>query len=227
MLVSTLKPKEEILGYLRDGERVFLVACGGCAEVCEAGGEKALEELRSVLEASGHPVVGGKVLPFLCNKALVGIGLSRVSAKVEEAEALLVAACGVGVQTVAAVLEKPVFPASNTLTYGAFQGVWPSEERCARCGECILAYTGGICPLTVCPKGLLHGPCGGSYRGECEVERGRPCGWQRIYDRLEKIGRLDLFVRFKPPKDRQKELDVPLSRRKSIFWALEYIEEEE
>jgi len=227
MLVSTLKPKEEILGYLRDGERIFVVACGGCAEVCEAGGEKALEELRSTLETSGHPVVGGKAFPFLCNKALVGIGLSRVSGKVEEADAVLVAACGVGVQAVAAVLEKPVFPASNTLTYGAFQGIWPSEERCARCGECILAYTGGICPLTVCPKGLLHGPCGGSYQGECEVEKGRPCGWQRIYDRLAKIGRLDLFVRFKPPKDRQKELDVPLSRRKSIFWALEYTEEEE
>ncbi|MGB9757676.1 MAG: methylenetetrahydrofolate reductase C-terminal domain-containing protein [Candidatus Bipolaricaulaceae bacterium] len=156
----------------------------------------------------------------------MGLRLSRLQQKVESADAVLVASCGVGVQAVAAVLEKPVFPASNTITYGAFQGVWPSEERCARCGDCVLAYTGGICPLTACPKGLLHGPCGGSYQGECEVERGRPCAWQRIYDRLEALGRLDLFLRYKPPKDRQKERDVPLSRRKSLFWALEYVEGE-
>ncbi len=224
MLVSELKPKEEILGYLRKGERVFLVSCGGCAEVCEAGGEKALSELRSALEEAGHPVLGGIVIPFLCNKVLVGIKLARTN--VEEAEAVFVASCGVGVQAVATVVKKPVFPASNTLTYGAFQGIWPSEERCARCGDCVLAYTGGICPLTVCPKGLLHGPCGGSYQGECEVERGRPCGWQKIYDRLSAIGRLDLFTHYKPPKDRRRALDVPLARRKSTFWALEYMEEE-
>ncbi|MGB9757675.1 MAG: hypothetical protein ACP5LJ_04290 [Candidatus Bipolaricaulaceae bacterium] len=40
MLVSELKPKEEILGYLREGERIFLVSCGGCADVCEAGGKR-------------------------------------------------------------------------------------------------------------------------------------------------------------------------------------------
>ncbi len=226
MLVSELKPTEEILGYLRRGERVFLVSCGGCAEVCQAGGEKALSELRSLLTEAGHPVSGAMAIPFLCNKALVGIRLSRSRAEVEAADSVLVASCGVGIQAVAEVLPKPVFPAANTVTYGAFQGIWPAEERCARCGDCVLAYTGGICPLTTCPKGLLHGPCGGSHNGECEVEPGRPCGWQRIYDRLAEIGRLELFARFRPPKDRRRQLDVPLSRRRSTFWALEHMEEE-
>lgn len=225
MLISELKPKEEILGGLRAGERVFLLACGGCAEASGAGGEKALHELSALLPAAGHPVTGALELPFLCNKALVGLRLARLRERVEEADALLVASCGVGVQAVAAVVGKPVLPVANTLTYGAFQGVWPAEERCARCGECVLAETGGICPLTVCPKGLLHGPCGGSYQGECELERGRPCGWQRIYERLSGLGRLDLFEKFRPPKDRRRALDVPLSRRRTSLWDLEFGEE--
>lgn len=226
MLVSELKPKEEILSYFREEERIFLLSCGGCAEVCQAGGEGAIEELKPLLEGAGHPVTGATTLPFLCNKALVGIRLSRLRAEVEVADSLLVASCGLGVQGVVEVIKKPVYPASNTITLGAFQGIWPSEERCARCGDCVLAYTGGICPLTACPKGLLHGPCGGSYQGECEVEPGRPCGWQRIYNRLAELGRLDLFARYKPPKDRRRQLDVPLIRRKSTLWALEYLKEE-
>ncbi len=225
MLVTELKPREEILGYLRDGERVFLVSCDGCAEVCETGGERAIRELGPALEGAGHPVVGATVIPFLCNKALVGIRLSRHRDAVEGADVLLVASCGVGVQAVAAVVPKPAVPAANTVSYGAFQGIWPGEERCARCGDCVLAFTGGICPLTSCPKGLLHGPCGGSYGGECEVEPGRPCGWHRIYERLAELGRLDLFSRYRPPKDRRQQHDVPLSRRRSTFWALEYMEE--
>lgn len=225
MLISELKPKEEILGNLRPGEGVFLLACGGCAEVSGAGGEKALRELSSLLGEAGHPVKGALEIPFLCNKALVGLRLARWREMVEAADTLVVASCGVGVQAVASVVDKPVLPASNTLTYGAFQGVWPAEERCARCGDCVLAETGGICPLTVCPKGLLHGPCGGSNQGECELEPGRPCGWQRIYERLVALGRQDLLEKFRPPKDRRRAGDVPLSRRRSTLWDLEYWEE--
>ncbi len=225
MLVSELKPIGEILGSLRPGERVFVVACGGCAQTTGAGGEKAIQTLKSAVLEGEHPVVGALEIPFLCNKALIGLKLSRVRTTVDKAEVFVVASCGVGVQAVATVTGKPTVPASNTLYYGAFQGVWPAEERCARCGECVLAETGGICPLTVCPKGLLHGPCGGSYQGECELEPGRPCGWQKIYDRLAELGRLDLFEKFRPPKDRRRALDVPLSRRRTTLWDLEFWEE--
>lgn len=225
MLVSELKPLAEILGYLGEGEKVFLLACAGCAEVCGTGGREGVERLRSALDEAGHPITGALVLPFLCNKALAGLRLSRRREEVEAADVVIVASCGVGVQAVAQVLDKPVYPAANTITMGGLQGVWPSEERCARCGDCLLFYTGGICPHTACPKGLLHGPCGGSHKGECELEPGRPCGWQRIYDRLEALGRLDLLLRYKPPQDSQKGLDIPLFRRKAPFWALEYLEE--
>ncbi len=227
MLTSELKPAEEILENLAQGERVFLVACAGCAEVCDAGGEEALRRLRKLLEEGGRTVVGGTSLPFLCNRALVSLRLGRCAQQLKEADSILVTSCGVGIQAVAAVSALVVHTASNTTTMGAFQGVWPSDERCARCGDCVLEYTGGICPLTVCPKGLLHGPCGGSHGGECELEPGRSCGWQEIHDRLEQTGQREMLHRYQPPKDRRRQLDVPLARRRSVFWALEYAEEDE
>ncbi|MGQ9714251.1 MAG: methylenetetrahydrofolate reductase C-terminal domain-containing protein, partial [Anaerolineae bacterium] len=79
------------------------------------------------------------------------------------------------------------------------QGVW--EERCQACGNCVLALTGGICPVARCAKSLLNGPCGGSQRGVCEVNPETPCAWQLIYDRLKALGRLDLLLEIQPAKD--------------------------
>lgn len=214
MLTSELKPKEEILSYLAEGERVFLVACAGCAEVCEAGGEEALRALSPPLEEAGHPVAGAVSLPFLCNKALVGMRLSRFASLLEGADSVLVASCGVGIQAVAQVVKKPVHPASNTTSQGAFQGVWPSEERCARCGDCVLEWTGGICPLTACTKGLLNGPCGGAKEGRCEFEpQVRPCGWELIYERLKRQGRLDLLKKSRPQFKDYSKMEPPKDLR--------------
>jgi formate dehydrogenase len=35
-------------------------------------------------------------------------------------------------------------------------------EYCGGCGKCLLAYTGGVCPIARCSKSMLNGPCGGS-----------------------------------------------------------------
>jgi hypothetical protein len=79
------------------------------------------------------------------------------------------------------------------------QGVW--AERCQACGNCLLALTGGICPIARCSKQLLNGPCGGSVGGRCEINRDVDCAWQLIYDRLKAQGRLELLLDIQPPKD--------------------------
>jgi len=71
MLISELKPMEEILSYL-DGERkIFLVGCKGCAEACQTGGEKQVLEMKEKLEGEGFEITGWTVIDFLCEKALV------------------------------------------------------------------------------------------------------------------------------------------------------------
>ncbi len=50
MLLTQNKPTEEILESLGEEKNIFLLACNGCAEVCETGGEKALSEMKAELK---------------------------------------------------------------------------------------------------------------------------------------------------------------------------------
>jgi methylenetetrahydrofolate reductase (NADPH) len=74
---------------------------------------------------------------------------------------------------------------------------------CRMCGNCLLQETAFICPME-CPKGLRNGPCGGSTPEHCYVDPQRPCIWYKIYERAEKIGRLERLMEVLPPLDWQK-----------------------
>ena len=89
------------------------------------------------------------------------------------------------------VYAKKVCAACDTYALPGYQGVTPLEHDCKQCGECFLNLTGGICPLTACSKSLVNGQCGGAKNGKCEVDPNMECGWERIYQKLKKIGRLD------------------------------------
>jgi Methylene-tetrahydrofolate reductase C terminal len=96
---------------------------------------------------------------------------------------------------------KPVYPGVNTTFMGVTEERGVYSERCQGCGRCILAETGGVCPIARCSKRMLNGPCGGSAQGKCEVSPEMPCGWQLIYDRLKTLGQLDRFEKPVDPKD--------------------------
>ena len=221
MLVSEQKPFEEILGYLAGESKVFLVGCNGCAEACHTGGRTQVLEMKARLEGAGKQVTGLTVVDFLCDKALVKVSLLPYERQIREADSLLVMTCGIGVQATAASVNKATHPACNTISMGGARGEWRGAERCAECGDCLLDYTGGICPLTACSKGLLNGQCGGSKNRKCEVEPTvRDCGWVLIYERLKAIGRLDKMQQLIPPKAYSK-MQPPPAYRSTTFWALE------
>jgi hypothetical protein len=227
MIYSEQKPWDEIKSYLSQDDKVFVLGCGGCAAASGSGGEEQVEELSNELKKSGWEVTGSRVIEFLCNKSLVGMRLARNSDPIEKADSVLGACCGIGIQAVGKLVDKQVHPANDTVSMGGFHGEWPSEETCERCGECLLDYTGGLCPLTMCTKGLLNGACGGSHQGECEVEPGRPCGWELIYQRLVEIDRLDLLATYNEPKSRDKYQFAPqMDKRHSLFWAIEAREDD-
>lgn len=74
---------------------------------------------------------------------------------------------------------------------------------CRMCGNCLLQETAFICPMT-CPKGLRNGLCGGATPESCEVDPSRPCTWYKIYERAEKMGRMDLLIENNAPLDGDK-----------------------
>jgi ferredoxin len=227
MLVSELKTHDEIDAMLAGSDAVHIVGCGGCAEVCDTGGPESTAAFAMRLEEAGKTVTGTTDVDFLCNRLLTGLRLVRDREAIARADAIVVLSCGIGVQVTAQVVDRPVFPATNTIAMGGSQGLWPGEEKCAQCGDCRLGATGGICPVTGCAKGLVNGQCGGTTSsGDCEVEEGRPCAWARIYRRLSTVGRLDLLAA--PPVVLDKSRLIPdAARRRTLYWAIDQAEEGE
>ena len=226
MIVSQQKPVEEILGYLDGEDRIFILGCNGCAEASGSGGPAQVAEMQSILEENGKKVIGSMVIDFLCQKALVKSRLRPRTEQVEAADSMLIMTCGLGVQAVAASVNKICHPACDTVNMGGSRGEWKGKERCLECGECLLEYTGGICPLTACTKGLINGACGGASNGKCELDPERDCGWELIYERLKQKNQLDKLKRFIPPKDYSKMMPSPKMMSTSL-WALEQIDQEE
>jgi hypothetical protein len=201
MLISKQKPLEEILSYLEGDKNIFIIGCKGCAEGWESGGEKQVTEMRSTLRDKGKTVTGSVVVDMLCDGVLTRLKLRAYKKEVAAADSILVLTDGAGVQTVAELVNKVVHPGCNTLSSGGAHAEWKEAERCLECGDCMLEFTGGLCPIARCSKHLLNGPCGGSQGGKCEVDPNIPCVWQQIVDRLAKLGQLDKLERLVAPKN--------------------------
>ena len=187
MLITELKSKETILSLITG--KVFIINCHGCKEIHFP--EQEADAFQKELVAEGI-VTGIITTDYICNPENLQLRLKKHAAEIEAADVVLVFSCGVGVQTVAAFLEnKKVCAACDTYALPGYQGVTPLQHDCKQCGECFLNLTGGICPLTACSKSLVNGQCGGAKCGKCEVDPDMECGWERIYQKLKKIGRLD------------------------------------
>ena len=115
-------------------------------------------------------------------------------------------ACGVGVGFMADLHPAvKIVPGLNTSFYGASTatGIW--SEYCHGCGDCVLAWTGGICPMARCSKYLINGTCGGTTKGKCEVKAEMDCAWFLIYKRLAERGKLEEYRTMRTPRDWRKD----------------------
>ena len=195
MVIGERKPFDEIKKMVEGHKKILVLGCGGCVTVCLTGGHDAVQVLSSQLrmardnEASPLEIIE-KTVERQCDPEYV----EEVAALIPEVDAVLSMACGAGVQFMAErYTNTPLYPALNTTFVGGSVKEGYYVERCQTCGECKLAYTGGICPIARCSKSLLNGPCGGSTNGKCEIDPEVPCGWQLIIDRLEALGQMDRY----------------------------------
>ncbi|UCF57281.1 MAG: methylenetetrahydrofolate reductase C-terminal domain-containing protein [Deltaproteobacteria bacterium] len=203
MIVAKNKPIEEIIEEVKDFEKILIVGCNECVTVCEAGGKKEVAVLASALRMyfmnQGKDMKIDEVtLERQCDHEY----LEEIRNIIDQYDAAVSLACGVGVQFMAEKYFRiPVLPGVDTCFMGVTEerGVW--TERCQGCGQCILARTGGICPVSRCAKRLFNGPCGGSTKGHCEINKELVCGWQLIIDRLNELGRLEDYEKLTPIKD--------------------------
>ena len=206
MIVSKQKPFSEILHTLRDESRVFLIGCAKCATVCKAGGEEEIWRMQEDLAAAGKEITGSLVIDEACHMLRAARDLRSKKEMVEEADAILVLACGAGIQSISSAIDRKVVAGLDTLFLGNIRRFGQFEQKCSLCGECILNSTAGICPVTVCPKGLLNGPCGGMDNGSCEMDSESECAWYQIYNRLKARGEQSKLGQIGSPKDFSKKL---------------------
>jgi ferredoxin len=208
MIVAKRKPFDEIKTFLKDYKKVLTAGCGTCVAVCLAGGEKEVAVLNAELDMArkldDNPIELGEItIERQCDREY----LETLDSMVGEYEAILSMACGAGIQFLAERYpEIPVFPGVDTSFIGVNQDVGWYEERCRSCNSCVLAMTGGICPVTMCAKGLYNGPCGGTNQGSCEINKDQPCAWYRIYERLAAQDRLDNILEFTPVQDWENQI---------------------
>ena len=203
MIIAEKKPIEEIIDEVKDFDRILILGCNECVTVCEAGGKKEVEILASALRMyfinkGSEKKVDEKTLERQCDHEY----LEELRSTIDDYDAIVSLACGVGVQFAAEkYLTTPLIPGVNTVCLGANEarGLW--TERCQACGSCVLARTGGICPVSRCAKRVLNGPCGGSTNGKCEISKDVDCAWQLILDRLKALDKMDDYEKIAPIKD--------------------------
>jgi len=203
MIVADKKPIEEIIEEIKNNEKILILGCNECVTVCEAGGKKEVGVLASALRMyflnQGKEV---KIDEITLERQCDHEYLEEIRDVMDQYDAVVSIACGVGVQFMAEKYHStPVYPGVNTCFLGVTEerGLW--TERCQACGHCILASTGGICPVARCAKRVLNGPCGGSTKGKCEIDKEIDCAWQLIIDRFKALDRLDEYEALCPLKD--------------------------
>ena len=145
-----LKDREELTSLLADKDNLFLIACNKCFKEFETVEEPECAELEELARELGKTVTGSARVDFLCNKVQTEKKLQDMIP--EGTEHILVASCGLGIQTVADLTGKKVYAASNSLNYRGYHGMALTERKCDACAQCYLNVTGGICPIVDCSR---------------------------------------------------------------------------
>ena len=128
MIVADKKPIEEIIEYLKNHTNILILGCNECVTVCEAGGQKEVQVLASALrmnaQKDGKDVkIDELTLERQCDHEY----LEEIRDVIDQYDAVLSLACGVGVQFTAEKYPATmIYPGVNTCFMGATEkrGLW-------------------------------------------------------------------------------------------------------
>ncbi len=204
MIISRPKNFDYILKKTSN-KSVFIAGCSECATLCCTGGEKEVIEMKKKLEKNSVDVTGWIVLEPACNLNNDKRIFKKHIDKIKKSDVILVLACGNGCQTISEIYSDiDVITGTDTLFLGETKRYGQFEKKCDMCGECLLDDFAGFCPVTLCPKSILNGPCGGSSNGKCEVDTDMDCVWVKIYNFLKEKNRLNVLKKIQDPKNWSK-----------------------
>ena len=204
MIITKSKDTNEIENLI-DKKSVFILGCSECATICKTGGEEEVNKLKKDLVLKGIKVTGSIVLDPACHKLNDIRILKKFKNELNKSEKILVLSCGNGLQTISEIFEdKDIICGTNTLFLGEIKHLNEFERMCNFCGNCIVNYYQGLCPITRCPKNMLNGPCGGSVKGKCEINSDMNCVWQLIVKKFENKNKINELKKIVKPFDWSK-----------------------
>ncbi len=196
MIISRQKPLEEIKASVAGYRRLAIIGCGGCAAVCQVGGTKQVEEMERAL--SDKEISFTFQIDEPCDQRILARELRRVTGRLENVDAVLILACGTGVQALASAINKPCLTGLDTLFPGTVIHSTSYAENCDACGQCLLNFTAAICPRTKCPKGIVNGPCSEKPDEKCSADSESECIWVTITKRRESLGLPGALCEYSP-----------------------------
>jgi hypothetical protein len=198
MTKTEWKPKIELEYSLRNAKKVSILSCTGCARKCGTGGKAGIDFLTDFLEEMGKEVLFAETVSVCCDENSTKQILSVNPAAISRTDTLVVASCAPGVK--AAYLCAPGISVVGALDTMAGCRVTTQQDNivvnsiCYGCGRCVITYTGGICPLSECPKKMKYGPCGKAPKNgaACTVNQDQDCVWVEIAQRRDIAALKDL-----------------------------------
>ncbi|MBI9075789.1 MAG: methylenetetrahydrofolate reductase C-terminal domain-containing protein [Desulfatibacillum sp.] len=189
MVKSEWKPEEEIRLALEGKERIAVISCAVCANLSGTGGNQGLKTMKGLAKKWGKKVVVSQCVVACCSREIMEhakrVHLDPVA---EKCDALVMLSCSGGVKS--AFIAQPDMPVVAALDSMGSAVVTRkpnliAESLCIGCGQCVLSYTGGICPMSKCPAKRRYSPCSKQPVGtdQCAVDSTRKCVWKEIEKR--------------------------------------------
>jgi hypothetical protein len=185
MIKTKWKPEQELEYSLRNFNKVTIFSCGFCASLCDTGGTIGMKAMEAFLHQNRKEVVLAKVVVSCCSEEIMRQTVKRHRHSISASDALVILSCSAGVKSAYLVgVGVPIIGALDTIgnTPITRQTGALAESICATCGQCVLSYTGGICPVSGCPLHLKYGPCERFNESDiiCVVDSLRHCVWKEI-----------------------------------------------
>src|SRR3989338_8162012 len=117
MIITKQKDKSEILKYLENDSKIFIIGCGECATACKTGGEKEVAEMTEFLKGHGKIITGYCLPDAPCIASQVRTAIGKNKKTIKESDAILIMACGLAVQSLKENMAdtKPLHITNNTI----------------------------------------------------------------------------------------------------------------
>jgi electron transport complex protein RnfC len=134
-----LKDADELVQVLADLDNIFVVSCNKCFKEFETVDEPDCEEFVKIATEQGKKITGTLKIDFLCN-------MVQTEKKLRDAipagtENIFVVSCGLGIQTIAKLVDVPVYAAANSINYTGHHGMALTKKACDACAQCYLNIT--------------------------------------------------------------------------------------